>query len=316
MKTNNKDFYLIVMFIFYCCILYIPGCAYTPKSADISAGQTKAEASQSKSKKTPQHLWEYKRDFSKLTTINYDVQTGAQMFNEQKEYFLKQNYAVNSPLQENTLNRLQTIVYRLAAVSDNPNLPYEVAIVENDEMVNAYCLPGGKIVVFTGLFQSGMVNINNDNEIAAVLAHEIAHANMRHIARQTKAASNRGFAGKMLSAFFGKDTLEDALVSSVYLITSSLFIPGYERKHEKEADQVGLYYMTKAGYDPQANIDIWVRAAQKNNPGNTKKQNKTAFWASHPADGARANFLRGFYADALEVQKGMQVQVTNPTQSH
>ena len=85
-------------------------------------------------------------------------------------------------------------------------------------------------------------------------------------------------------------------MARIFNTTASLYMPQYSRAFEREADQVGFYYMSKAGYKPQAAIDVWQRASDRKKAKG--KSDKTSFFDSHPASGERAQFLRTFMGDA------------------
>lgn len=181
--------------------------------------------------------------------------------------------------QTEMLSRLQVIVKRLGAVSDIPSLPYDVRLVTS-KMANAVCLPGGKIIVFSGIWdkKKGFVNQSSDEEIAAVLAHEIAHAALRHWARKQ-------FAGETKR----------------------------EAEYETEADLRGMTYLARAGYNPTAMVRIFGRdAAQHHHDGlgNAQVDNLTQEWervfASHPNSKVRTQTLRAHLSEALDIYNTTQ----------
>lgn len=263
-----------------------------------------SSAHSEEAKKNTKRLWDYKKKHFNAYSLQDEIKIGEKYLTEQKKSFKDKKLEVNPPRHENTRRRIQKIVTRLAKVSDIPRLPYEVVIFDKPDVVNAFCLPGGKIGVFTGLFdkKNGLIAENDDDEIAAVLAHEIAHATMRHVTRQLTTYNSVGLLGNILTMGIGKGLGDNwaYLSQQVFNTGTFLYMPGYTRKHEKEADQVGFYYMAKAGFDYHAAIDVWKRAALK---AKKKGRDKTQFFDSHPASGERAQFLQNFLADAEEVQK-------------
>lgn len=254
--------------------------------------------------KNTNRLWDYQKKHFNAYSLQDEIKIGEKYLTDQKKSFKDKKLEVNPARYENTRKRIQKIVTRLAKVSDIPGLPYEVVIFDKPDVANAYCLPGGKIGVFTGIFdkKDGLIDENNDDEIAAVLGHEIAHATLRHVTRQMTTYNSVGLIGNILTMGIGKGLGDNwaYLSQQVFNTGTFLYLPGYTRKHEKEADQVGFYYLVKAGFDYNAAIDVWKRAALK---AKEKGKDKTQFFDSHPASGERAKFLQGFVQDAEEVKK-------------
>lgn len=139
---------------------------------------------------------------------------------------------------------VQSIGDRIAAVSDRPNLPYEF-IVTDDPSTNASSFPGGKILITRGF----LWKLESEAELAAVLAHEIAHANLRHVAKGLE-----------------RRYLFDA-VPGLFDLIGELFDLAHCRDEEYEADHYGVKYMAAAGYDPQAAEDVMARLLGEDVPG-------------------------------------------------
>jgi Zn-dependent protease with chaperone function len=164
-------------------------------------------------------------------------------------------------------------------------------------------------VVFTGLFnkENGLVNEMSDDEIAAVLGHEMAHATMRHVTRRMTTFNGVGLVGSLITLGVSRGAGGDIgqLAGSIFNLGADLYAPSYSRKYETEADQVGFYYMVKAGFDPNAAIRIWERAAQRNK--DKGKRDKTSFFDSHPAGGERAATLRDYLTDVETIKSRHQM---------
>jgi metalloendopeptidase OMA1, mitochondrial len=254
--------------------------------------------------KRNQRLWEYKKNHYNVYSLSDEIKIGEHYLKEQIKAFKKRKLAVNPKEYEPLRKRIQKIVKRLARVSDIPNLPYEVVIFDKKDVANAYCLPGGKIGIFTGIFdkEKGLIDPKSDDEIAAVLGHEMAHATMRHVTRRMTTYRSIGLIGGLVSIGVGRAAGGSwaQLSQQVFNTGSLLYFPSYSRRYEKEADQVGFYYMAKAGFDPKAAIKLWERAAVKSKK---KGRDKTSFFASHPHSGARAKKLKGYLADIEYVKK-------------
>lgn len=139
------------------------------------------------------------------------------------------------------LSHLREMLYELAYVSHRPKLSWEVHLIESPE-VNAFAIGGGKIFFYRGLF-NGLVDQSDDNEIAAVMAHEMGHIAARHIGKNKGLVMAEELSNKARKATAGK-----------------LYQASFTTLQEDEADRIGLLYMTLAGYDPRAAARIWIRA--------------------------------------------------------
>jgi predicted Zn-dependent protease len=154
------------------------------------------------------------------------------------------------------------IAMEIAAVSHYPEFPWEVHTM-NADVVNAWCAPGGKIMVYSGLFTNagGFVDYDDPHEVAAVLGHEIAHATCRHVtcARSWQLTVWLSVFPVYLAALIFVPEL-----TSIWDLTFeggfAVWAASYSRDDEAEADRIGAEYAARAGYDPRAAITIWERA--------------------------------------------------------
>ena len=191
---------------------------------------------------------------------------------------------------------LKQMVLRLAAVSDMPGLPYDVTLVHSN-LVNAAALPGGQIIVFEGLYHPENGLTHSDDEIAAVLAHEMAHVNCRHSTERLSkimTASILAETAAMVAEHNDENNWATA-IRSIFAAGTSLIIPTYSRADEREADRVGLFYMAKAGFDPRAAARIWQRVYQKK--GDT---DPASIFSTHPSDYERYLALEQMMPYAME----------------
>jgi predicted Zn-dependent protease len=192
--------------------------------------------------------------------------------------------------------RLQKAVERY--MTDNAllyrldNYRWEFTLIESDEL-NAWCLPGGKVGVYTGILKVA----RDEQGLAVVLAHEIAHAIARH-------GNERMSQGLMLN--LGEHALSTALQKkpeATRQLWSSVFNVGtkygvllpYSRLHESEADHLGLVFMAMAGYDPRAAVVFWERMAALKDGGSSP-----AFLSTHPSDQARIQNIRARIPEAMQ----------------
>lgn len=192
------------------------------------------------------------------------------------------------------INALVTKVgKRIAAVAqaDLPGAQWEFVVFESKE-ANAFCLPGGKVGVYTGILP-----ITKDEEgLAVVLAHEVAHAAARHGGERLSQAMLLQGLGDQIGAFSARDPKWQAVANTAYGLGSQLLVAlPHSRLTESEADHIGLIYMARAGYNPEAAIAFWERFAEYNR----KAGGATPWWLrTHPLDEKRIERLRAWMPEA------------------
>lgn len=181
---------------------------------------------------------------------------------------------------------------RIAAVSHTPNLKWRYTVFDNDKLVNAFALPGGKIGVYTGM----MPVAKTEAGLATVMAHEVAHATARHGGERLSLGILLEMGSAALaSAMKKKDRKTQSRVLAAYGIGTALVVAlPFSRKQEVEADRIGLIYMAKAGYDPREAIPFWERmgAAGGGSP--------PEFLSTHPGYRTRIRNLRKWMPEAME----------------
>jgi predicted Zn-dependent protease len=171
---------------------------------------------------------------------------------------------------------------------------WEFNLVDNKE-VNAWCMPGGKVVVYTGLLPISQ----NEAALAIVLGHEIAHAVAQHGSERMSQGLLQQLGGTALQvALANKPAETQNLFMSAYGIGSNVgAILPFSRKEESEADQYGLYFAAMAGYNPQEAIPFWQRMS---GAGGAKQPE---FLSSHPADETRIAKIKAAMPQALKYYK-------------
>ncbi len=135
---------------------------------------------------------------------------------------------------------------RIARVSHRPQLDYHFTVIDSTT-VNAFALPGGYIYITRGI----LAYLNSEAELAAVLGHEVGHVTARHSVRQQSASTATGIAGSILGAATGVPASQD-----LFNVFGKAILSGYGRKQELEADRLGALYLARAGYDPQAMLEV------------------------------------------------------------
>ena len=193
------------------------------------------------------------------------------------------------------LNRRVTEVgRRIAKVSDDPGFEWEFTVID-DPTPNAFALPGGKVGVNTGLFKVA----ENDDQLAAVMAHEVAHAIARH--GSERISSQLVVQGGLAAAGVAASTqIEDpgAVVQlAAAAATLGVTLP-FSRAQEAEADHIGLIYMAKAGYDPREAIELWK------NFEDFGGERPPEFLSTHPSPGSRIERLQELMPEALALYDG------------
>lgn len=163
--------------------------------------------------------------------------------------------------------------------SDAPGWPWEVNTLTTQEL-NAYCMPGGKIMVYTGIIEQ--LNLT-DAELAAVIGHEMAHALREHSRERISRAYAQqiALAGVAVVTGAGQGALD--LANSVASVTFQL---PHSREQESEADTIGMELMARAGYDPNAAVSVWKKMMSANQGGSPQ------FLSTHPSPQTRIQDLQ------------------------
>jgi predicted Zn-dependent protease len=160
-----------------------------------------------------------------------------------------------------------------------------------DNEVNAWCMPGGKVVVYTGLLPVS----KDESGLAVVLGHEIAHAIARHGNERMSQQMAIQLGGMGISvALEQKPAQTQQIFNQAYGVTTTLGALAYSRKMESEADKLGLCFMAMAGYDPSKAVEFWQRMASQGN-GST-----IALLSTHPSDAKRIADIKAFLPTAMK----------------
>lgn len=192
-------------------------------------------------------------------------------------------------------NRIASAVeqyFREHGMSDRlKNFEWEFNLVE-DDTPNAWCMPGGRVVVYTGILPI----TEDETGLAVVMGHEIAHAVARHgNERMSQQLTIQGFGTALAIAIDEKPEQTKNIFMAAYGLGSQLaYVLPYSRTHETEADQMGLIFMAMAGYNPQEAVDFWQRMSELGG------QKPPEFLSTHPADETRVNNLKEFMPEAMK----------------
>ncbi|WP_372521591.1 M48 family metallopeptidase [Sulfuricaulis sp.] len=189
--------------------------------------------------------------------------------------------------------QLQRVGQRIAAVAPLPNARWEFVLFDKPDVPNAFCLPGGKVGVYSGILPI----TRDDAGLATVIGHEVAHAVARHGAERMSQAE--AFQILQELALGSSSQTSRAAVQGAYGVFYAL---PHSRGQELEADHLGVLYMARAGYEPREALAFWKRFAEYNNKHGGGKQ--IEFLSTHPLDDQRIRQIEGLIPQAeMEFRK-------------
>ena len=199
------------------------------------------------------------------------------------------------PLTKNqqAVDLVRKVGNRIAAVANRPDFAWEFNVIE-DATQNAFCLPGGKVAVYTGMLPI----CESEAGLAVVMSHEIAHAIARHGGERMSHQMVQNTAKQALARVMQeKDDRTQQIVMTAYGAGAQYgAILPYSRKHELEADHIGVLLMARAGYDPSEAPEFWERFSAAKDGGAPIE-----FLSTHPSDARRAIALRELLPEAMEL---------------
>ncbi len=187
---------------------------------------------------------------------------------------------------------------RLAATTTMPDLEWEFKLFESEQM-NAFALPGGKTAAYTGLLKV----CENEAALAAVMGHEIAHVTARHGAQRMSQQMVVSTAMSAANISLANSASRNMILGSLGLgLQYGIQLP-FSRGNESEADQIGLAYMARAGYDPREAVRFWTRFSQMKQGAQPPE-----LLSTHPADATRIANLNRFMPRAVAQYKEAKTQ--------
>jgi predicted Zn-dependent protease len=246
-----------------CCSLVLPSCSTVP----ITKRKQLTIIPESKINAQASAAYEQFRAKSKLIT------KGKQL-NEVLEIGKKIEFSVSAFFSKKGEN------------DPTKHFEWDYVLVDNDKMVNAWCMPGGKIAVYTGLLKI----TKNINALSIVMGHEIAHAVAKHSVERASQAMTINLGTTVADIFLGgainrtRNTIGNNTGMDIFKI--GIFNP-FGRKQETEADYLGLIFASLAGYDIRESIKLWERMAEKK-----KGKEPPVFLSTHPSSAKRIENLK------------------------
>jgi predicted Zn-dependent protease len=222
-----------------------------------------------------------------LVTPDQEVQLGITSFDK-----LKQEIPISKDPAVNAL--LQKVGRRIAAtVTTMPNAQWEFVVFESKE-ANAFCLPGGKVGVYTGILPITL----NEAGLATVIGHEVAHATAHHGAERMSESLGLQTLGQLLGAGAAhyNPKLQSAFMTAYGAGTQVAVELPHSRAQESEADHIGLLYMARAGYSPDESVKFWQRFAQYSQQAGGSST--PSFLRTHPLDAVRIQQLQQWLPEA------------------
>lgn len=197
---------------------------------------------------------------------------------------------------------VQEVARRIAAVAEE-DFAWEAKLLKADDVPNAFCLPNGRIAIYTGILKI----TQNIDALAAVVGHEVAHATLRHGGKRMTQGQIGSAAMVVAEAGLGMTDVEDGtkglLMGALGLGAQYGVLLPYSREHETEADVRGMRYLVRAGFQPEEAPKLWERMAELGSGG-------PAWLSTHPDSMERAAKLREMIPQIIAEEKGWQSKPT------
>jgi predicted Zn-dependent protease len=253
-----------------CCSIMLPSCSTVP----ITERRQLSIIPEAKINQQAANAYEQFRSKSKLITSGANLreikEIGSRIENAVSSFFLKEG-------------------------KEDPtrNFGWDYVLVDNDKVVNAWCMPGGKIAVYTGLLKI----TKNTDALSIVMGHEIAHAVARHSVERMSQAMTINLGTTVADIFLGGaiNRTRNTVGQNTGLDIFQLGIMNpFGRKQETEADYLGLIFSSLSGYDIRESVNLWKRMAEKN-----KGKEPPVFLSTHPSSSKRIENLNNWIKEVM-----------------
>lgn len=233
-----------------------------------------------------------------MTSIGQEVQMGAQAFDQVKSD--PKMRPSQDPREVEPVKRVAARIVEAAKRSKYAQMAqqfqWEVTIIKDDKTANAFALPGGKMAVYTGIFPMAKTEAG----LAAVMGHEVVHALARHGAERMSQGQAANVGMQIIGAAIGigskNPALGQAAMGALGVGAQVGVLLPFSRKHESEADYVGILLAADAGYDPRESVALWERMGQASGGGG-----QSEFLSTHPSHDTRIEQLKEWMPEAMAI---------------
>lgn len=238
-----------------------------------------------------------------MTSVSQEMQLGAQAYSQVKnDPKIKPS---QDPKEIEPVKRVAARIVEAAKRSKYAEMAqqfqWEVTVIKDDKTANAFALPGGKMAVYTGIFPMAKTEAG----LAAVMGHEVVHALARHGAERMSQGQLTSAALQVAGAAAGASGMNPLLSQGTMAALGAgaqvgVLLP-FSRKHESEADYIGILLAADAGYDPRESVALWERMAQVSGGGAPAE-----FMSTHPSHETRIDQLKKWLPEAMTIYQSKQ----------
>jgi predicted Zn-dependent protease len=233
-----------------------------------------------------------------MTSVDQEMQMGARAYSQVKND--PKMHQSQDPREVEPVRRVAARIIEAAKRSKYAEMAsqfqWEVTVIKDDKTMNAFALPGGKIAVYTGIFPVAKTEAG----LAAVLGHEVTHALARHGAERMSESELTNAAlqvlGTAVGATGGNATLGKATMAALGAGAQVGVLLPFSRKHESEADYIGILLAADAGYDPRESVHLWERMEQM-----SSGKGPAEFLSTHPGHETRIEQLKKWMPEAMAI---------------
>lgn len=244
-----------------------------------------------------------------MTSVSEEMTMGAQAYQQVKND--PQMRSSQDPREIEPVKRVAARIIEAAKRSKYAEMAqqfqWEVTVIKDDKTMNAFALPGGKIAVYTGIFPVAKTEAG----LAAVLGHEVVHALARHGAERMSQGQLTNAALQIAGAAAGGagdgGLMSQAAMAALGAGAQVGVLLPFSRKHESEADYIGIVLAAEAGYDPRESVGLWERMAQLSGGGGPAE-----FLSTHPGHDTRIQQLKKWMPEALAIYQSKSPSSSSP----
>jgi predicted Zn-dependent protease len=238
-----------------------------------------------------------------MTSVSDEMKMGAQAYNQVKSD--PKMRPSQDPREIEPVKRIAARIVEAAKRSKYAEMAqqfqWEVTVIKDDKTANAFALPGGKMAVYTGIFPMAKTEAG----LAAVMGHEVVHALARHGAERMSqnqlTNTTMQVVGAVAGAAGGRGMLGQATMAALGVGAQVGVLLPFSRKHESEADYIGILLAADAGYDPRESVALWERMGQASGGGGPSE-----FMSTHPSHETRIDQLKKWMPEAMAIYQTRQ----------